>query len=169
MDFTIDLNGNGRNVYTPIHTTLLPNMYLAYNIHIGGDSGQVHSTVKERWLNRDPALMAGMETLGQYADEGKLAVENGDPGALAIFMQKNFAMRRQLYSDAVVGAKNIAVINELEEFGLAGKFTGSGGAIVCQRLNNEMDWFDEDREKEIREAILEKYGFVFCRVKIPES
>ena len=58
---------------------------------------------------------------------------------------------------------------ELERFGLAGKFTGSGGAIVCQRLNNEMNWFQEDKEKEISEVILDKYGFAFCRVHIPES
>ena len=47
--------------------------------------------------------------------------------------------------------------------------TGSGGAIVCQRLNNEMNWFQEDQEKEISEVIRDKYGFAFCRVHIPES
>ena len=168
MDFTNNLNGNG-NIYTPVAVRLLPNMYLVYNIHVGGDSGKVHSTVKERWLNRDPGLITGMATLGQYADEAKNALENGDAGALAVLMQKNFAMRRELYGDDVVGEKNIAVIMELERFGLAGKFTGSGGAIVCQRLNNEMNWFQEDKEKEISEVILDKYGFAFCRVHIPES
>ena len=39
-------------VYTSLNPTLLPPLYLAYNTVAGGDSGQVHSTVKERWAKR---------------------------------------------------------------------------------------------------------------------
>lgn len=39
-------------IYTSLNPTLLPPLYLAYNTVAGGDSGQVHSTVKERWAKR---------------------------------------------------------------------------------------------------------------------
>jgi hypothetical protein len=31
----------------------------------GSESGKVHSTVKERWAQRDPSLVEGMRTQGQ--------------------------------------------------------------------------------------------------------
>lgn len=43
-------------VYTSLDPALLPPLYLAYNTVAGGDSGQVHSTVKERWAKRYDTL-----------------------------------------------------------------------------------------------------------------
>lgn len=39
-------------------------------INKGGDSGKVHSTVRDRWEKKDPNLISGMLSLGQLADEG---------------------------------------------------------------------------------------------------
>ena len=46
-------------IYTHIDPALLPPLYLAYNVNVGGDSGGVHSTVKERWAQREPELVSG--------------------------------------------------------------------------------------------------------------
>ena len=120
--------------YTPLDPALLPDMYLAYNIAVGGDSGTVHSTVKERWEQQDPELVRCMLQLGAYADQSVAALQTGDHAGLGALMNANFAMRRHIYGDEVVGAKNIAVIEQVKLFGMAAKFTGSGGAILCLRL-----------------------------------
>jgi glucuronokinase len=62
MDFGVEArqgsNTGGR--YTPLDASLLPEMYLVYNIDLGGDSGGVHATVKERWLQGDVEVQEGI-------------------------------------------------------------------------------------------------------------
>lgn len=152
-------------VYSPVDPALLPPLYLAYNTRVGGDSGTVHSTVKERWAQRDPELVAGMRALGGYADEALGALQRGDAQALAELMDRNFAMRRQLYGDDVVGEKNILMTQMAQAMGLAAKFTGSGGALVCMRADGQ-GWLEDAREEAVRTAFLEQ-GFVLVRVQLP--
>lgn len=64
---------------------------------IGGDSGKVHSTVKQRWLDNDLALVSGMTAIASYADQAVESLRVGDFKTLALLATKNFAMRRQLY------------------------------------------------------------------------
>lgn len=93
--------------------------------------------MRERWAQRDPALIEGMKTLGCYADSAVESLRQHDIPGLAALMDKNFALRRQLYGDDVVGGKNILAVHIADQFGMAGKFTGSGGAILCLRRNGE--------------------------------
>lgn len=58
MDFT-RMSTESRGIYTPLDASLLPELYLLYNIEEGGDSGKVHSTAKSRWLNGDHIIIAG--------------------------------------------------------------------------------------------------------------
>lgn len=151
--------------YTSLDPKLLPILYLAYNTQFGGDSGKVHSTVKERWLNKDPELIEGMKTLGTYADEAVESIQNNDTEKLALLMEKNFAMRRKLYGDNVVGLKNIEMIDLANTFGLSAKFTGSGGALICIRKTSKLP-FDENEEQQIKSKFKEN-GFEFVRVHVP--
>lgn len=112
-------------------------MYASVCIFIGGDSGKVHSTVKDRWAARDPLLVLGMQTLGGYADQARDCLLSGDIPGLASLMEQNFAMRRALYGDAVVGARNIDMVSVAKTYGLSAKFTGSGGALLCLRLDGQ--------------------------------
>jgi glucuronokinase len=149
-------------VYTKVDPALLPPMYLAYNTLVGGDSGKVHSTVKERWAQREPGLVAGMQELAGLADEALVALRGTDAKRLASLMTKNFGCRRRLYGDDVVGMKNIAVIDLLFSLGLSAKFTGSGGAIVCMRSDG-LGWLEADHEDKVVAAVLE-HGFELIRV-----
>lgn len=106
----------------------------------GGDSGGVHSTVKERWANRDPQLVSGMQELGSYADRAVEAITNGRYDVLSELMESNFKKRRELYGDAVVGATNIAAVEMATRLGFSAKFTGSGGAILCLSKSNPTEW-----------------------------
>jgi glucuronokinase len=74
-----------------------------------------------------------MQHLGGLADQARDALLGGDKARLASLMEENFAQRRLMYGDAVVGAKNIQVAELARGMGLAAKFTGSGGALVCMR------------------------------------
>lgn len=108
---------------------------------VGGDSGKVHSTVKERWLQGDKELVDGMQRLGTYADLAVRCLNERKLGAslksesLAALMEKNFALRRALYNDEVVGKHNIEVAALATSLGLSVKFSGSGGAFVCMKTD----------------------------------
>ena len=42
--------------------------------------------------------------------------------------------------DAVVGSRNISMVELAGSFGLSAKFTGSGGAILCLRADGINEW-----------------------------
>ena len=69
-----------------MESSLLPNFYLAYCTSAAGESGKVHSTVKERWLQRDPELVDGMLFLASLADRAVESIQNRDVTTLAFLM-----------------------------------------------------------------------------------
>lgn len=141
MDFTGIADGATAGIYTKLDSRLLPPLYLAYNTRVGGDSGKVHSTVKQRWTDKDPELMAGMAEIAALADEGRVALLQGQPQKLGPLFLRNFATRRRLYGDGVVGAKNIAAAGVAASVGLCAKFSGSGGALLCIRSEDSpQEW-----------------------------
>jgi glucuronokinase len=93
----------------------------------------VHNTVRARWEAQDAELVQGMRTLGSFADQAVESLRSRSYADLAQLMERNFAMRLKLYGAAVVGSKNLAMINLASELGFSAKFTGSGGALVCLR------------------------------------
>ena len=78
----------------------------------GGDSGAVHNTVRARWEAKDPELVEGMKTLGHYADLAVICLCDRRYADLAALMEQNFAMRLKLYGEAVVGAKNLEMVEQ---------------------------------------------------------
>ncbi len=171
MDFSHSLSNH--NVYTVVDPSVLPNMYIAYAVAAGGDSGKVHSTVRARWEAKDATLLEGMKELGSYADDALRCLLSPNRSVielrtLAQLMEKNFAMRRQLYGDAVVGALNIAVAEQLKQCGLSAKFTGSGGAFVCMRSDGENVWFDAAVEQDVADKMA-RLGFRFERINTAAS
>lgn len=150
--------------YTSIDSNLLPPLYLAYNVKVGGESGKVHSTVKERWAYKDPELVAGMKELGSLADSGVDCLKRGDIKEFASLMDRNFAIRRKLYGDDVVGSLNIKASEVAAGFGLSAKFTGSGGAFVCCKKDGS-GWLSPEDESSAVEKFGE-VGFSFIRIQV---
>jgi len=150
--------------YTPIDSSLLPPLYLAYNVKVGGESGKVHSTVKERWAMGDPELRAGMKELGELADSGVECLKKCDFSGLAALMDRNFAIRRKLYGDDVVGALNIEASKVASSFGLSAKFTGSGGAFVCCKKDGT-GWLSPEEEASATNGFA-GLGFSFVRIQV---
>ena len=106
----------------------------------GSDSGGVHSTVKARWEAKDLDLLLGMKKLGDFADGAVEAIRRKDYSYLASLMDQNFALRRKLYGDVVVGRKNIEAVELLQSSGFGAKFSGSGGAILALKRDSS-DWY----------------------------
>jgi len=59
---------------------------------------------------------------------------------LAALVEQNFAMRRTLYGDSVVGSLNIRMVQLAQDYGLSAKFTGSGGALLCLKSDGSPGW-----------------------------
>jgi len=140
----------GHGDYTPIDPKLLPTMYLAWNTTVAEESGKVHSTAKQRWIKGEKLIVDGMKEVASFADEAKKAlVADNTPEDLAGLMQKNFALRRKMYGDGVVGERNIELVSLAKNFGMAAKFSGSGGAVVCLRIvNNKNKSSNAEGEKD---------------------
>lgn len=127
--------------------------------------------MKDRWAARDPALVAGMAELGELAKAAVRCLHAQDFGTLGNLMRRNFAIRRSLYGDAVVGAANIGMVDLAQQCGMSAKFTGSGGAIVCMREDGRW-WRQDDAEEKRREdevtALFAGRGFGFERIRFSE-
>jgi len=168
MDFTPSALATGENipgVFTPVdeHVTL-PKMYLAYDLTAGGDSGKVHSTVKQRWTEREPSLVQGMTELGELADKAVHFLFSKQYDELAKLMAKNFALRRKLYGDDVVGERNIQAVTIASDKGLTAKFTGSGGALVCLRTDGVNEWLEIQDEISFKNAMA-AFNFRVLRIE----
>lgn len=162
MDFDkeyMDKHGHGK--YTPLDVSLLPKLWLSY-VADPEDSGKVHSTVKQRFMNGDTEIVEAMHNFASFTEQARLSLETGDHKKFAELMSSNFNLRRKTYGDAVVGAANLKMIEIARKHNCAAKFPGSGGAIVGM-------WNGEDSASMIQDLIklrreLESEGFVFLEL-----
>lgn len=130
MDFSKDhMDKLGHGIYTPMDTSLLPPLHLIYADN-PSDSGKVHSTVRQRWLNGDEFIISSIKEVASVAEEGRKALLEKDYSKLATLMNRNFDLRRSMFGDDVLGAVNIEMVEVARRVGAASKFTGSGGAVV---------------------------------------
>ncbi|GER47448.1 GHMP kinase family protein [Striga asiatica] len=119
----------GHGEYIPMDEGLLPPLYLIYAEN-PSDSGKVHSTVRQRWLNGEKFIISSMEEVASIALEGRTALLEKDYTKYASLMNRNFDLRRQMFGDDSLGALNIKMVEIARRVGAASKFTGSGGAVV---------------------------------------
>ncbi|XP_057791708.1 glucuronokinase 1-like [Salvia miltiorrhiza] len=130
MDFDKKLMEDlGHGNYMPMDLDLLPPLYLIYAEN-PSDSGKMHSTVRQRWLNGDEFIISSMEKVANIALEGRTALIEKDYAKLAALMNQNFDLRREMFGDEALGAMNIEMVEIARRIGAASKFTGSGGAVV---------------------------------------
>ncbi|EEF40976.1 ATP binding protein, putative [Ricinus communis] len=130
MDFSKEnMDRLGHGIYTPMDIELLPPLHLIYAEN-PSDSGKVHSTVRQRWLNGDKFIISLMAEVADVALEGRTAILEKNYAKLADLMNLNFDLRRSMFGDDVIGALNIEMVEVARRVGAASKFTGSGGAVV---------------------------------------
>uniref|UniRef100_A0A2N9I3N2 Uncharacterized protein n=1 Tax=Fagus sylvatica TaxID=28930 RepID=A0A2N9I3N2_FAGSY len=131
MDFSKEhMDDLGHGIYTPMDISLLPPLHLIYAEN-PSDSGKVHSTVRQRWLNGDEFIKSSIQEVANIAKEGRTAILEKDYSKLAKLMNRNFDLRRSMFGDDALGALNIQMVEVARKVGAASKFTGSGGAVVA--------------------------------------
>ncbi|PWA34306.1 glucuronokinase G [Artemisia annua] len=162
MDFDKEhMHKHGHGKYTQLNSSLLPPLHLIYAEN-PSDSGKVHSSVRQRWLDGDEFIISSMEQVANLALEGKTAILEKDYAKLADLMNKNFDLRRQMFGDAALGALNIEMVEVARSVGAASKFTGSGGAVVAYCP-------DGPSQVELLEDACKKSGFSIVPVKVVPS
>jgi glucuronokinase len=130
MDFnTAQMQTYGHGYYESMPLDLLPPMYLAYDRQ-GSDSGSIHSGIRYRFDRGDYDVIEGMRQFAQHTDEGRKYLEERDHERLGALMNADFDLRRRLYGDDYIGARNLEMIGMARSLGLSSRFPGSGGAII---------------------------------------
>jgi glucuronokinase len=127
MDFS-----PGKQAYERLDSKLLPRFGLAYlaEQHLGTmESGRVHSEVRYRWEQGDPEVRKAMGELARSAEQGRSALQRGDPKRIARLMNRNHDLRVHLFGEAL-GAHNIELVEIARGLGLAAKLPGSSGAAL---------------------------------------
>lgn len=169
MDFDKDLmleHGCGR--YERLDGSALPTFYLAYVGAGGLRSGRVHSNLRERFESGDSDVLAAMRRFAEYArcvrslllrPAASQELSPRERTILADAMDGNFDLRRQILGDAVIGSDCLLMIEIGRSHGLACKFTGSGGAILC--LPREPATFDAAKTADD----FRQHGFSFTVVE----
>ncbi|THU72987.1 hypothetical protein C4D60_Mb04t18030 [Musa balbisiana] len=131
MDFNKEhMDKLGHGLYVPMDIGLLPPLHVIYAEN-PSDSGKVHSTVRQKWLDGDKFIRSSMEEVGELALEGREVLLQKNFKELAMLMNRNFDLRRQMFGDDVLGSLNIKMVEVARSVGAACKFTGSGGAVVA--------------------------------------
>lgn len=82
--------------FASVHACVTLGLYVEYNILVSDDEiiQQVHSTVRQRWLNGDKFIISSMEEVANIALEGRTALLEKDYSKLASLMNRNFDLRR---------------------------------------------------------------------------
>lgn len=156
MDFSKELmEKQGYGSYINMDMNCLPNFWLAY-MGDPSDSGKIHSNVRQRWLNGDSDVGKAMKTFAELTDLAKIALESGNWTDLFELMNKNFELRRSIYTDSCLGEGNLRMVQLGRKFGSAVKLPGSGGAVIGLCL-------DPDNRVELKKAFQEA-GFVICDI-----
>ncbi|KAG6656542.1 hypothetical protein I3843_04G028800 [Carya illinoinensis] len=162
MDFSKEyMDDLGHGIYKPMDISLLPPLYLIYAEN-PSDSGKVHSTVHQRWLNGDEFIVSSMLEVANVAKEGRTALLEKDHSKLAKLMNSNFDLRRSMFGDDALGDLNIKMVEVARKVGAASKFTGSGGAVIA---------FCPDGPSQVKllEDECQKAGFIVVPVEVVSS
>ncbi|VAI54144.1 probable glucuronokinase 2 [Triticum dicoccoides] len=162
MDFSQEhMDKLGHGVYTPLDVDLLPPLYLIYAEN-PSDSGKVHSSVRQRWLDGDEFIISSMKEVAQLAYDGHNVLLQKNYTELARLMNRNFDLRRQMFGDDALGEVNIKMVEVARSVGAASKFTGSGGAVVALCP-------DGDAQAELLKAACQQAGFAVEPIEVAPS
>lgn len=136
MDFEKSfLEKNNHGKYERIDTSVLDNIYIAYNTDLGKISGHVLNDLRIRYEKGHKETVDTLEEIAALAESGKHALQNGDIGLLHQLMNKNFDLRKKIMR---ISPENQLLIDTARSCGASAKFCGSGGSIIGIYENNAM-------------------------------
>ena len=168
MDFAkkyFDETGHGRYDVSIISPHQIPELYLAVAVD-PSDSGKIHNSVRQRFLNGDQDVLAAVECWRRCVDDAVEAICGNNPQRLYDTMNANFQKRLEIYGKQCLGWKNMEMIDIATQHGAAAKFPGSGGAIIVFP-KSDADEAGEDCAATL-ERLRESYedrGYVFIKLR----
>ncbi len=158
MDFDRKLmEERGYGNYQRIDAALLPPLFLAY-VEDPSDSGVIHSDVRRRWNEGDPEIHHAMLTFAGFADEAKLALESRDYSRVNTLLSSAFALRRNIFGDAVLGPANLRMVEIARQHDFSATTCGSGGAVIGV--------LGDDQQNTRFAASLKAEGFCFVPITV---
>jgi glucuronokinase len=136
MDFNKEIiKKKNHGIYERIDTNLLPNLYIAYNIELGKESGRVLSDVRIRYEKGEKLVVESLARIAQIAQEGKKAILEGNINRLADLINENFDLRSKIMN---INEQNRRMVETARKCGASAKFAGSGGSIIGIYRDTEM-------------------------------
>ena len=131
MDFaperTRPLDGYRVGRYERLDLAQLPPLYLAYNSDGGKAIQAVHSTLRVRYEQGDPEVLAAMAHFARLTDQARDALAARDVGRLSRLMDENFDTRRRI---STIRDDYLRLVEAARAAGASAKFAGSGGAVL---------------------------------------
>lgn len=155
MDFNETQMKKGHGLYEKLPVSCLPPLWLAY-LSDPSDSGKIHSTVKQRWVQGDKEVMDAMKHFGKITDQARTALSEGNHKQLFSLLDENFDTRLSIYGKDALGSANLEMIEIARKHGSCAKFSGSGGAVFGMCLDEE--------EKSLMAMEFQEKGYVFCDI-----
>jgi len=156
MDFArevMEREGHGR--YEPLAGVVLP----AFGLAMSGDtreSGAILSDLRFRWERGDQETRRLIGELAECADAAREALLSRDQKALGATMNRNFALRRSLLGDQVIGRETLEMVEIAQAAGCAACSPGSGGSVISLLA-------DEGKAADLERRYLAA-GYRFARV-----
>lgn len=119
--------------YERLDTSLLPPLYLAFDVAAAKTSDSVHGRLRTR-LRDNSRLAETMREIADLVPQAREALEHHDYERLAALMNRNFDLRSSLYD---IRPDHRAMIDTARSAGVSAKFAGSGGTIVGSYTDQE--------------------------------
>jgi glucuronokinase len=112
--------------YTPIDASLLPPVYLIYDVATSKTSQSVHGPLRTR-VQDNRRLAETIERIAGLVPQARQAIQDRDANRLHQLMNENFDLRSALYP---IRPQHQAMIAAARSVGASAKFAGSGGSVV---------------------------------------
>lgn len=117
----------GYGDYERLEPALLPNLYVAYRTRLSEGTELFHNRLRQRFEAGEPEVIAAMQEWAAMADEGRLALLNGNLRRIERLIDANFDLRADLCR---ISPGNLEMVAAARRTGATAKFAGSGGAII---------------------------------------
>ncbi|MHC4177688.1 MAG: mevalonate kinase family protein [Planctomycetota bacterium] len=145
-------------IYEPLDPALLPPLYVAHKTDVSAPTEIVHSNLRARFEQGEPAVVEAMDRLAELAVQAREAILAGDAQRLGQLIDANFELRRSICR---LPAGQVEMVECARRAGATAKFAGSGGAIVGT--------YPDDATFRQLEADLDAIGCRVIRPVIEES
>jgi glucuronokinase len=136
--------------YERLDLAALPPLYLAYKQDGGKAVQAIHNTLRVRYEQGDPDVLAAMRHFAGLTDQARAALAARDAERLHRLIDENFDTRRRITD---VRADYLQMVERARGTGASAHFSGSGGAVLGT-------YRDEATFAELERAL----GGIGCRV-----